>query len=235
MNKKIALLLLLILPFALCACGDDAPSAEGLILTTGNETGTYYGFGSLLAQKVSSATTTFVAVVPSEGSRANIQALARNEAQLALTQYDAMLYAREGNHTFQVNGPNTGFSVVAVLYPEAVHIVTLDPSIKTVADLAGKRVSVGAAGSGIYTNAMDILAAYGLTEKDIVSSYHPHSEAAGHPLRVSVPKPLRALYEAVRDGKTEAAHGGGGPPDRLPPVRRPARIYSLNPYSACPA
>ena len=177
MKRKIALLLLLILPFALCACGGDAPSAESLIFTTGNETGTYYSFGNQLARKVSSATTTFVAVVPSEGSRANIQALARHEAQLGLTQYDAMLYAREGSHTFQVNGPNTAFSVVAVLYPEAVHIVTLDPSIKTVADLAGKRVSVGAAGSGIYTNAMDILGSYGLTEKDIVPSYHPHSEA----------------------------------------------------------
>ena len=177
MKRKVALLLLLILSLTLCACGAGASPGEGLILATGNETGTYYGYGSLLAQKVSSVTTTFVAAVPSEGSRENILALARNEAQLALAQYDAMIYAREGSHTFQVNGPNTGFSTVAALYPEAVHIVTLDPSVKTVADLAGKRVSLGAGGSGIYTNAVDILGAYGLTEKDIIPSFHPHSEA----------------------------------------------------------
>ena len=174
MKKAAILAVLIVLALALPACGTQP---DGLILTTGDETGTYYSFGTLLAQKVSSATTTFVATVSSEGSRANIQALARHEAQLGLAQYDAMLYAREGSHTFQVNGPNSGFSVVAALYPEAVHIVTFDPSIKTVADLRGKRVSLGAAGSGIYTNAIDILGAYGLTEKDVAASNHPHTQA----------------------------------------------------------
>ena len=50
---------------------------------------------------------------------------------------------------------------------EQVQIVTLDPEIKTVADLAGKTVSIGAVGSGVYFNALDVLGAYGLTEDDI--------------------------------------------------------------------
>ena len=45
---------------------------------------------------------------------------------------------------------------------EQVQIVTLNDSIKTVADLKGKVVSVGAAGSGVYFNAVDVLEAYGL-------------------------------------------------------------------------
>ena len=55
---------------------------------------------------------------------------------------------------------------------EQVQIVTLDPSIQSVADLEGKNVSVGAAGSGVYYNAVDVLGAYGLDiEKDINPTY----------------------------------------------------------------
>ncbi len=52
------------------------------------------------------------------------------------------------------------------LYAEQVQIVTVDPSIKTVADLEGKNVSVGQAGSGVYFNAVDILSAYGIGDLD---------------------------------------------------------------------
>ena len=124
MKKTAVLAVLLLLAFAALACGGQN---EGLILTTGDETGTYYSFGSLLARKVNSATTTYVAVVASEGSRDNILSLTRDEAQLAFTQCDAMIAARNGTDSFRVNGPNKSFSVVAALYPEAVHIVTLDP------------------------------------------------------------------------------------------------------------
>jgi TRAP transporter TAXI family solute receptor len=165
MKKTVALLLSMLL--LLCACGKQADPIEGMILTTGDETGTYYQFGNLLARQVNAATTTFIATVSSEGSRGNIQSLARGDSQFAFTQYDVMLYARQGQETFRVNGPNESFSVVAALYPESVHVVTLDPGIKSVADLAGKRVSVGPAGSGSYFNAMDVLNAYGLTSTDI--------------------------------------------------------------------
>lgn len=57
--------------------------------------------------------------------------------------------------------------MVAALYMEQVQIVTTNPDIKTVADLKGKTVSIGAAGSGVYFNAIDVLQAYGMTEKDI--------------------------------------------------------------------
>ena len=175
MKKTAVLAVLLLLAFAALACGGQN---EGLILTTGDETGTYYSFGNLLARKVNSATTTFVAVVASEGSKDNILSLARDEAQLAFAQCDAMIAARNGTDSFRVNGPNKSFSVVAALYPEAVHIVTLDPEIASVADLRGKRVSVGPAGSGGYLNAVDILGAYGMTEKDIISYNYTISDSA---------------------------------------------------------
>ena len=178
MKKPAALVMLLILLMTLGACGGHAGDEGGLILTTGDETGTYYQFGNLLAQKVNTVTTSFVAVVSSEGSKDNIHALERDEAQLAFSQYDTLLDARQGRGTFRVNGPNRSFSAVAALYPEAVHIVTLDPDIASVADLAGKRVSLGPAGAGSYANAVDILNAYGLTQKDVVVTHHSMHDAA---------------------------------------------------------
>ena len=49
-------------------------------------------------------------------------------------------------------------------YQEQVQIVTTNPDIKTVADLAGKKVSIGAAGSGVYFNAID---AVSYTHRDV--------------------------------------------------------------------
>ena len=175
MKKTAVLVMLLILALTALACGNQP---EGLILATGDETGNYYSYGNLLAQKVNSSTTTFVAVVASEGSRDNILSLTRGEAQLAFTQCDAMIAARNGTDSFRVNGPNKSFSVVAALYPEAVHIVTLDPEITSVEDLRGKRVSVGPAGSGGYLNAVDVLGAYGMTENDIVPYHYTYSDSA---------------------------------------------------------
>ena len=51
-------------------------------------------------------------------------------------------------------------------------------SVKSVADLKGKNVSIGAAGSGVYFNAMDVLSAYGLTESDINPTYQSFGDSA---------------------------------------------------------
>ena len=91
----------------------------------------------------------------------------------------------------------TNFSTVANLYTEQVQIVTVDPSIKTVADLAGKRVSIGASGSGVYFNAVDVLGVYGLdVEKDIVPTYQSFGDSA----------------EALKDGQIDAAFVVAGAP-----------------------
>ena len=135
---------------------------SNLTFTTGGETGTYYGFGNVIANKVGDLTSTSVKAITSGGSAANIQALEDGDAQLGFVQSDVMVYAYNGERTFAETGASTGFSTVANLYMEQVQIVTVDPSIKTVADLAGKKVSVGAAGSGVYFNAVDVLGVYGL-------------------------------------------------------------------------
>ena len=72
------------------------------------------------------------------------------DAQLGFVQTDVGAYAYNGTRLFEETGKVDNFSTVANLYVEQVQIVTLDESIKSVADLKGKNVSVGAAGSGVY-------------------------------------------------------------------------------------
>ena len=120
MKKKLALVLALALTasLSLTACttsggtssGSDSGSGSGsntvaetvkggkdggtsLNFTTGGDQGTYYGFGSILAQKVGEATSTQVTAITSNGSAANIQAMQDGDAQLGFVQSDVMAYA----------------------------------------------------------------------------------------------------------------------------------------------
>ena len=141
-------------------------SGTELKFRTGSDQGTYYGFGSVLAQAITTnSDNTKVTAVVSNGSQDNIEQMQMNVAQLGFVQSDVMSYAYNGERLFE-GFPYSDFSTVAALYMEQVQIVTCDPDIKSVADLKGKTVSIGASGSGVYYNALDILAAYGLTEDE---------------------------------------------------------------------
>ena len=173
MKKFFALLLALMMSLSLVACGgSDAPaedttteddaaqeevqesagSGKELTFTTGGSSGTYYAFGSVLAGQISGATDSKVTAVEGAGSQGNIELMDMEGAQLGFVQSDVAAYAYQGTRLFEK--ADTSFSTVAALYMEQVQIVTCDPTIKTVADLAGKNVSIGAAGSGVYYNAM---------------------------------------------------------------------------------
>lgn len=152
---------------ALVGCGSSNSSSDSksgnneLRFVTGGESGTYYGYGTVLAQYATNNAGVKVNALASEGSKANILSLEDNEANLAFCQTDVATYAYEGTNLFD-GAAYKDFSVVAALYPEQVQIVTCNPDIKTVADLKGKTVSVGAANSGVYFNAVDILGAYNI-------------------------------------------------------------------------
>ena len=182
----------------LMAAEAPAPMEGGseLNFTTGGDQGTYYGFGGVLAGKVGEVTSTKVTAITSGGSVANIEALDFNDAQLGFVQSDVMAYAAEGTRLFEETGAMEGFSTVANLYMEQVQIVTLRDDIKSVEDLKGLNVSIGAAGSGVYFNAIDVLGAYGLTEEDIKPTYQSFGDSA----------------ESLQDGKIDAAFIVAGAP-----------------------
>ena len=197
MKKTLAMILALCMVLALCACGGSESAAnEKLTFTTGGETGTYYGFGSVIAQYVSSNTDVSVTAVVGNGSQANVEDIDAGAVQLAFCQSDVMSYAYSGTNLFAESGAVDSFSVVAALYMEQVQIVTMNPDIKTVADLKGKTVSVGARGSGVYFNALDVLGVYGMGLEDINPVYQSFGDSA----------------ESLKDNKIDAAFIVAGAP-----------------------
>ena len=194
MKKFIAMLFVVCIVFSLCACGSSGGSGESLTFATGGESGTYYAFGSVIAQHATNNAGVNVVGLVGNGSKSNVEELEAGNAELAFCQSDVMAYAYTGTNLFDTK--IDGFSTVAALYMEQVQIVTVDPSIKTVADLKGKNVSIGAAGSGVYFNAVDVLGAYGLTENDIKPTYQSFGDSA----------------DALKDGKIDAAFIVAGAP-----------------------
>lgn len=196
------LAMVMALSLALVGCGSgssnsgssSAANGGSLRFVTGGESGTYYAFGSVIAQHATNNTNVGVTAASSGGSQANIQELEDGTAELGFVQSDVMTYAYDGTNLFDT--PVTSFSVLGALYQEQVQIVTCDPNIKSVADLAGKNVSIGAAGSGVYFNAIDILGAYGLSESDINPTYQSFGDSA----------------DALKDGKIDAAFIVAGAP-----------------------
>ncbi len=173
------------------------PGGTKLVFTTGGEQGTYFAVGGVIAGSVSEKTSTKMVAISSGGSKANIEALEAGDAQVGFSQTDVADYAYNGKRLFEKTGKINTFSAVANLYMEQVQIVTLNDSIKTVADLKGKVVSVGAAGSGVFFNAVDVLEAYGLDiNKDIKPTYQSFGDST----------------EALLDGKIDAAFIVAGAP-----------------------
>ena len=229
-KKLTAVLLTVVMAASLAACGgsSDGGSSTGestsgeskssggeLIFTTGGDQGTYYGFGSVLAGQISDLTDTTVTAIVGKGSKANIEAMDAGDAQLGFVQSDVMSYAYNGTNLFD-GAKVDNFSTVAALYMEQVQIVTLDPDIKSVADLKGKNVSVGDSGSGVYFNAVDMLGAYDLTIDDINPTYQSFGDSV----------------DSLQDGKIDAAFITAGAPTTavtsLAATRETSPYYSKN-------
>ena len=194
MKKIVSLVLIAALVLTMAACG--ASGSARMTMGTGGTAGTYYAFGGVLGQYMKNYANVDVTVVSTDGSKANIQGIAAGDYQLGTVQSDVMSYAWEGTRSFEADGKVDSFRVVAGLYAEAVQLITMDPEIKSVADLAGKSVSIGAPGSGVYFNAMDVLAAAGLSEADINPQYMSFADST----------------DGLKDGKIDAAFIVAGAP-----------------------
>ena len=204
MKKMITVIALAIIAAMLPGCTTVAPSAQkpstptavdgGLTFITGGEQGTYYRYGLVLAGKISETTDTALNVASSGGSQDNINALQSGSAKVGFAQTDVLSYAYEGTRIFDEKADK--ISMIAELYKEQIQIITLDPGLRSVSDLKGKNVSIGSAGSGVYLNAIDVLEAYGLTERDISPTYQSFADSV----------------EALKSGKIDAAFVVAGAP-----------------------
>ncbi len=186
---------LLALCLLLCTLTGCSQSTR-MMFGTGGTAGTYYSYGGVLAQYMKTYADVKAVAVSTGGSKVNIQSIEDGDFQLGFTQSDVMTYGWEGTRAFEKDGGTKDFRVLASLYAETVQLITLDDSIDAVADLKGKRVSIGQAGSGVYFNALDVLNAAGIELEDIKPQYQSFEDSK----------------EALKDGRIDAAFIVAGPP-----------------------
>jgi TRAP transporter TAXI family solute receptor len=185
-----------------CGGGDQKQAAQGgqkkfLNIATGGTAGTYYPIGGAMAEIFNKNIKGMNASAQSTGATvANINMLKDGSVDVAIVQNDITYYAANGTEMFK-DKKVENLRGLATLYPETCQFVTLDKTgIKSINDLKGKRVAVGAAGSGAEANARQILEAYGITYDDISAQYLSFGEAAS----------------ALKDGNVDAAFLTAGYP-----------------------
>lgn len=206
MKKTIAILiacLFIIGMLAGCGGGDKKPEqkpAEKKVfinIATGGTAGVYFPLGGAFADILNKNIPGMNASAQSTGaSVANINMIKDGKVELALIQADTAYYAFNGTEMFKDKKVD-GLRGIAALYPETIQIVVLEgSSIKTIADLKGKKVAVGSIGSGTEANVRQIMEAYSMTYNDFKPQYLSFNEAAS----------------GLKDGNVDAAFVTAGAP-----------------------
>ncbi len=176
MKKWLALLLCVVMALSLTT----AMANQVLTMGTGGTSGTYYAFGSEIAQ-MWNKNIEGIEVVPqvTGASKVNIVSVCDGDFQLGFSQNDTIFYAYNGDKDQFEGETFDNFYAIGALYPEAVQlVVAADSDIKGITDLKGKKVSIGAQGSGTSINAIQILELAGLTLDDVEESWYSFAESA---------------------------------------------------------
>ena len=189
MTRKSPRCLLAASMLLLAACGRGEGRVQFLSIGTAGTGGIYYPLGGAIASRLSVADSMrqYTAEV-SGGSVENINRLAAGQMDLGIALAVSAYQAQRGEGDFAQAIP--GLRAVAPLYPNLTHIlVPADAPMRAVADLRGRRVSVGSPGSGTEQLARDVLEGHGLTYDDIQPMYLSFTESSA----------------ALRDGAIDAA------------------------------
>ncbi|WP_337997089.1 TAXI family TRAP transporter solute-binding subunit [Oleispirillum naphthae] len=162
--------------------GPRPAAAEQFInVVTGGTSGVYYPLGVALTKLyVDAIPGVRTSVQATKASAENLNLLQKGRAELAFTLGDALTDAWTGNAEAGFPAPLGNLRGLAAIYSNYVHFVArADSGIKTLADLKGKRVSVGAPKSGTELNARALLSANGIKYADFSKTeYLPYAESA---------------------------------------------------------
>ncbi len=193
MNKKTVLFALGLIAVATAGFAQQ----RFVTIATGGTAGTYYPIGGAMAEIWNKNIPGMNAnVTATTASASNVAMLKNGEVDVIFVQNDHAYDAVNELEPFVGKGYKD-LRPIACLYDEVVQLVALsDSGIKTVADLKGKRVSVGAAGSGVELNARQILQSAGLSYNDIKVQYLSFAESASN----------------LKDGNIDAAFNTAGMP-----------------------
>ncbi len=186
-----------VLFFALMAGMAPAQQKINISIGTGGTGGVYYPMGGGMANVLSKYVPGMQATAEvTGGSVANLQLLGTGKSDVGLVMVDAALTALQGEDKFKSG--KIPIRTLMVLYPNRMHMVSIESTgIKKMADLKGKRVSTGSAGSATEVMAFRVIEAAGLDkDKDLKRE------------RLGVAESVNAL----KDGKIDAFFWVGGIP-----------------------
>ncbi|HUL06010.1 MAG TPA: TAXI family TRAP transporter solute-binding subunit [Candidatus Acidoferrum sp.] len=178
---------------------------------TGPTTGNYFTIGGIIANAISNPPGSrpcdkggscgvpgLIAIAQTtQGSVQNVDLIANETLESGLCQSDVAYWAYSGTGMYSGGKPFDGLRAIANLYQESLHIVVrTESAINAIADLRGKRISLGGRGSGTRATAELVLGAYGVGERRF----------NGQQLTIE------KATEALRDGSVDAIFFVGGPP-----------------------
>jgi hypothetical protein len=177
------------------ACSGERP--DFLQLATAGTGGVYYLIGGSIAEIWSRELPDYQVVAEvTGGSVENLSLLMSDQVGVAFSMGTNALGAYTGSNSFEGGQTGTVLALVA-LYPNVLQLGALERSgVESLADLRGRRVSVGAPGSGTEVAARTLLEANGITYEDIQPQRLNFNETAN----------------AIRDGTVDAGFWSAGPP-----------------------
>ncbi len=175
MFKKLSILLT-----ALLLNISTSYSAEFINILTGGTSGVYYPLGSALTKIYGeNIKDSKVQVQVTKASVENLVLLQEGKGEIAFVLGDSAKDAWEGKEDAGFKNKLDKLRILGAIYPNYIQIVaSKDSKIKTLADLKGKGLSVGAAKSGTELNSRAIFSAAGLSYKDLGKlEYLPFAES----------------------------------------------------------
>ncbi|MCK5802291.1 MAG: TAXI family TRAP transporter solute-binding subunit [Lentisphaeria bacterium] len=217
--------------------GGARPARKRVMLITvgtGGMSGVYYKVGGAIQQVLNARKGAYglnVSYQASRGSVYNINAVLSGDIDVGVCQADRQFQAYQGEGEWQATGARKELRSICSLYPEAVTLVASDKSgIRTVSDLKGKRVNLGAPGSGDRGNALAVLKALGIDpEKDLhgegikaVESAKLLQDGRLDAFFYTVGHPAAAIIEAT----------AGRRPVRIVPITGVDQMLASSPYYA---
>lgn len=200
MKKILSLALAAAMALSLAACGNGSspggtpasgsnsntgPAQPGtggkgiyLSLGTGGVTGTYYPLGGAFANMITNNIDGYTCTAESTGgSVENVWMLARGEIDIGFVDASSAYQSQHSEGDFS-DGSASSIKPIVSIYNELVQLVSCDSNITSIADLKGKKVAVGSAGSGTEVMARQLLALYDLSYDDIDEDFLGFGDAS---------------------------------------------------------